>query len=238
MTLFQKVVLVFLFLLAFGEMSHVQASGGAAASPVDHELTLLSNNLEISVHYPIFNIKPVDQNVKDWAEQLVENFRSEFGAENQVDTHLPYQLQTTYDIVCIPDGAISIVWHVYTYTAGAHGMLDLVSFTYRPQSWQSVALLDLFRDLDRALQIMSKVSRRELARSLGDMVQPEDLASGTEPEADNFATFALTANGIRVYFQPYQVAPLAAGLQSVTISLDELAPAGPYLELWGGAVCK
>ena len=59
------------------------------------------------------------------------------------------------------------------------------------------------------------------------------LRSGTAPEAENFSSFALTPEGIRIFFQPYQVAPWAAGSQVVDIPLDALADAGPRLSLWG-----
>ena len=65
------------------------------------------------------------------------------------------------------------------------------------------------------------------------MYNDDMLRSGTAPEAENFSSFALTPEGIRIFFQPYQVAPWAAGPQVVDIPLDALADAGPRLSLWG-----
>ena len=59
------------------------------------------------------------------------------------------------------------------------------------------------------------------------------IHDGTEPLADNFSALALVPGGVRVYFQPYQVAPWAAGTQRVFIPLEKLAPAGPLHLLWG-----
>jgi hypothetical protein len=50
---------------------------------------------------------------------------------------------------------------------------------------------------------------------------------------ENFASLTLIPSGIRINFQPYQVAPWAAGAQRVDIPLDELRPARPLLLLWG-----
>ena len=59
------------------------------------------------------------------------------------------------------------------------------------------------------------------------------IHDGTEPLADNFSALAMVPGGVRVYFQPYQVAPWAAGTQRVFIPLEKLAPAGPLHLLWG-----
>ena len=58
------------------------------------------------------------------------------------------------------------------------------------------------------------------------------IHDGTVPVAENFSALALVPGGVRVYFQPYQVAPWAAGAQRVFIPLEKLAPAGPLRLLW------
>ena len=96
-----------------------------------------------------------------------------------------------------------------------------------------IDLYDVFENLDTALDVLSRYCAKALAKSLGDMYNDAMLRSGTAPEAENFSSFALTPEGIRIFFQPYQVAPWAAGSQVVDIPLDALADAGPRLSLWG-----
>ena len=59
------------------------------------------------------------------------------------------------------------------------------------------------------------------------------LRGGTSPDADNYASLALTPEGVRVHFPPYQVAPWSSGPQQVDVPLAELLDVGPRLELWG-----
>jgi hypothetical protein len=59
------------------------------------------------------------------------------------------------------------------------------------------------------------------------------LKSGTAPELDNYSSFSLFPAGLRIHFQPYQVAPFVAGAQRVDVPLEVILDAGPYLELWG-----
>ena len=96
-----------------------------------------------------------------------------------------------------------------------------------------IDLYDVFGNLDIALDQMGRYSAKVLARSLGDMYNEDMLRSGTAPEAENFSAFALIPAGIRIFFQPYQVAPWAAGPQTVDIPLDALPGSDPRLSLWG-----
>ena len=58
------------------------------------------------------------------------------------------------------------------------------------------------------------------------------VTPGTEPKKENFRTFRLEKDGITFYFDPYQVASWADGVITVTLSLSELAEAGPNPSFW------
>ena len=173
-----------------------------------------TGKLQIRVHYPITGNARVDADVADWAHQAVDTFQNTYGEEP--DLGVPYELETTYSTTRSTPSVLSIVWKTASYTGGAHGNL-----------------YDVFENLDTALDVMSRYCTKALTKSLGDMYNDDMLRSGTAPEAENFSSFALTPEGIRIFFQPYQVAPWAAGSQVVDIPLDALADAGPRLSLWG-----
>ena len=59
------------------------------------------------------------------------------------------------------------------------------------------------------------------------------LESGTKPDILNFDLFALSREGLIIYFPPYQVAPYSEGYLTVTIPLERLRPFAPQLALWG-----
>ena len=80
---------------------------------------------------------------------------------------------------------------------------------------------------------MSAWSRQELARRFGAGRPAQMLKDGTEPLVENFSSLTLTPEGICINFQPYQVAPWAAGVQKVNMPLEELLQARPLLALWG-----
>ena len=175
--------------------------------------------------------KGVDADVADWAHQAVDTFQNTYGEEP--DLGVPYELETTYSTTRSTPSVLSIVWKTASYTGGAHGNLEITTTTYDMKRGALIDLYDVFENLDTALDVMSRYCTKALTKSLGDMYNDDMLRSGTAPEAENFSSFALTPEGIRIFFQPYQVAPWAAGSQVVDIPLDALADAGPRLSLWG-----
>lgn len=207
----------------------------ADAPSLVHDALIARENgkVHIRVHYPVTGHARVDADVAAWARQVVDAFQSTYGEEP--DLGVPYELETTYSTTRPSPSVLSIVWKTASYTGGAHGNLEIGTTTYDMKTGTLIDLYDVFEDLDAALDDMSVFCTRKLSRTLGDMYNKDMLESGTAPEADNFSSFALTPAGIRIFFQPYQVAPWAAGPQAVDIPLDALTDARPRLPLWGKA---
>ena len=122
-----------------------------------------------------------------------------------------------------------ILWQKYQYLGGAHGGLDVSSTNCTLPDGRVFHLTELFRKPDTALHLISELSRKELQRRElpWDMIR-----SGTEPDIENFDTFLLTADGLTLYFSPYQVAPWSEGVVTVSLSLDDLSEAAPVTAYW------
>ena len=146
---------------------------------------------------------------------------------------LPSELWGSYAIAAPSPAGLSLTFEIWTYTGGAHGNLDVLTLNYSLLTGQRLGLVDLFEDPDAALQIMSAWAYKKLSQRLGGMRQEQTLRMGLTPVPENFASLTLVLEGVRMNFQPYQVAPWAAGAQKVTIPLEELQPARPLLRLWG-----
>ncbi len=122
-----------------------------------------------------------------------------------------------------------ILWQKYQYLGGAHGGLDISATNCTLPDGRVFHLTELFRKPDTALHLISELSRKELQRRElpWDMIR-----SGTEPDIENFDTFLLTADGLTLYFSPYQVAPWSEGVVTVSLSLDDLSEAAPVTAYW------
>ena len=122
-----------------------------------------------------------------------------------------------------------ILWQKYQYLGGAHGGLDISATNCTLPDGRVFRLTELFRKPDTALRLLSERSRKELQRR----GLPMDMVrSGTEPDIENFDTFLLTADGLTLYFSPYQVAPWSEGVVTVSLSLDDLSEAAPVTAYW------
>ena len=208
----------------------LMALPGYAFAEESREITLASKTLDVRFVYPELGIPSIDEETKQWAEQAVQGFVME---SEGVETDIPYELKGEYSLVRPSDNVVTIAWNIWMFTGGAHGMLEIATFSYDTQTGQPLDLENLFGDVQQALNIFSTAAQEKLAESLGNMLVEDMLKSGTSPDLDNFTSFAPIPDGIRLYFQPYQVAPWAAGMQEVEISLSELEDADPKVAYWG-----
>lgn len=207
---------------------------------------------DINASWPVMGIARVDEESEAFVKTRVDAFVAETEelardlkalaaeegtSESAVPQLFPYELTISNEVTYPSTRVASILWNVWSFTGGAHGQLDIVANNYDRSTGFPVLLEDLFVDPQLAVLQFSKTARSQLAEKDdaaedGAGLPDEMLLAGTEPVEDNFKTFIVTPGGIRIHFQPYQVAPWAAGPQSVEVSLDELKAAKPRLEFW------
>jgi peptidoglycan-N-acetylglucosamine deacetylase len=115
----------------------------------------------------------------------------------------------------------SVRLDVFEFTGGAHPNHASVTRTFDLRSGKELKLADVFRAGTNYLSQLSQISREELARSMPD-ADLEMLRTGTAPRDENFQSFTLDEQGMRLIFDPYQVAPYAAGTQEVYVGWGRL----------------
>lgn len=215
-------------------------SGSRKPGIIEHQLVRdQSGGPVINIRYPSVGSKQIDSDIRQWVTGIATAFEQScnngnFAAGAGLDGERPpYELWGSYSVTSPSPAGLSITFEVWTYTGGAHGNLDVMTLNYSLLTGQRLGLVDLFEDPDAALHLMSTWAYNKLSRRLGGMRQEQMLRTGLNPVPENFASLTLTPQGIRINFQPYQVAPWAAGAQKVDMPLDQLLPASPLLRLWG-----
>lgn len=217
-----------------------------AAEKEDNAIRRTTEFVDINASWPVLGIARVDDESRTFVTGLTDRFERETQAladDPNVEeiAHLfPYELSISHEVTYPSPRVASILWNIWSFTGGAHGMLDIVANNYDRSTGYPLLLEDLFVDPDLAVLQFSKAARRVLAEADqgsedGAGIPDEMLMAGTEPVEDNFRIFIVTPSGIRLHFQPYQVAPWAAGPQTVDVSLDELQAAKPHPEFWDAA---
>ena len=212
-------------------------SGSRRPGIIEHQIVRANrgDKPDINLSYPSVGIRAIDANIRNWATGIADAFEETFASPGLYpDENRPRpELWCSYALSHPSDKALSITFEVWTYTGGAQGNLDVITLNYSLLTGQRLGLVDIFEDPDAALAIMSSWSRKELTPRLGGMRHEQYLRTGLNPVPENFASLTLIPSGIRINFQPYQVAPGMAGAQKVDIPLEELLPAHPLLLLWG-----
>jgi hypothetical protein len=137
-------------------------------------------------------------------------------------------LAANYDTSFIGKNFFSALIAYSDYTAGAAHPTGYVEvFNYDLRTGTSVTLDQVLRELDPSpgtLQRLGQYVRQDLIRQLGDDPGSVELINdGAAPLPENYKNFNLSRSDLIVFFDPYQVAPFAAGTLKVEIPYAEFA---------------
>ena len=141
-----------------------------------------------------------------------------------------------YDFRFATDDLISVEFNEGAYSRGAaHPNSFTTVLNYDVKNGKKLSLADLFNSKSNYLSVISSYcindlkqqSKKDKERMLSnDMIQ-----SGASARADNYKAWAITKKGLWITFDPYQVAPYAAGPQHVLAPYsalkDVIKPDGP-----------
>lgn len=224
-----------------------------------------SGSAGIHINYPSFGRRDIDGDIRSWVENIAAAFQTHLDrdvismpsvpdtpdaaierflqdddlnseeAARGLEADNSFELWGSYTISRPSDAAVSITYELWNYTNGGAGNLDIITLNYNLLNGQRLNFVDIFEKPDLALELMSAWSREKLGGRLGEAARGSTLNTGTEPFQDNFSSITLTPEGLRINFQPWQVASWQAGAQKVDMPLEELMAAEPLLSLWGRA---
>ncbi|HEX7556349.1 MAG TPA: RsiV family protein, partial [Leptolinea sp.] len=123
-----------------------------------------------------------------------------------------------YDVPLLTPDLVSIRFTVDYYMAGAaHPNHYFKVVNYDLTSGKEVTFKDVFKDPAKALDFLSKASKTSLNKPDFPLFE-----EGLQPKAENFTNWNLTKDSLRISFDPYQVAPYAAGAQEVLVPFKDL----------------
>lgn len=148
--------------------------------------------------------------------QAVEQYR--YAKQNGYPV-LAYEAEQVYEIPYMTNRWVSLYSDQYTYTGGAHGTTVRSSQTWNPANGRLVPLKAFFPPhFDYTAYIADTIVKEiEYQNSVSeDSVYFEDYEQNVR-ETFNPESFYLTAQGIIVYFQQYDIAPYSSGLPEFLI---------------------
>lgn len=195
------------------------------------------NSPIMSIYYPQFGNKAVDKAMHEFAEAQINDYEADIsealedGAEKPASFDM-WDMTGFFTLERPNPDVVSVLFNVYSYSGGAHGMLQLTTLNYDLRTGKRLLLSDIFADPEKALNIFGENAANKLRNELGSDADEDMITSGTAPEENNFQNLTLTPGGLFIEFQPYQVGPWSIGPQRVEMALEDMKDAGPNPDIW------
>jgi hypothetical protein len=210
---------------------------GKAGFPAE-SLTESNECYDIRVAYPFFGRPAIDQDLRRRMEDLLRHAAGKFLAscrENPEKSGPENSFIADYVLFGTPQ-TITVLFSKFTDSGGAHGFTDLESITWSVFGGGELGYADIFAHTDGLWEFLADYAQRELRPKLGELwLAAPEFASGLAPAETSFRRFALTPEGLSLFFPPYQVAPYACGPQRCDIPLEELLRFRPRPGIWQAA---
>lgn len=135
------------------------------------------------------------------------------GSSFDVGYYLVYQRGNLWSLKINFSGYADGAAHPYHYS---------LTLNYDLEQGRELSLGDLFIEDAKFLKAISSYCIGELSKR--DIGFYGGFERGADPTPENYRNWNITNEGLLITFDEYQVAPYAAGAQSVTIPYNELRP--------------
>ena len=132
--------------------------------------------------------------------------------------------RTTRSVLRADQSYFSFMEQNESYYGGAHGGYMITGMTFDVNTGARVTLSDVVTDADECKDVVAKL----LDEHFGDIFYDDVYKQIAEYELDGF-TWSMDPFGITLYFNQYELAPYASGMQMVDLTYDD------YPELLDGS---
>lgn len=177
----------------------------------------------VKIEYPRLKDGPEEINEIIMSGVMADmgSFRG-FMEEIEYDTFFgPGIYENKCEAIRLDEKIFSVLCGIYIYTGGAHPNTYSGTFNFDMRTGKKISISDLLTE--GGLQRVAMFSKEQLQAKLGAGLEEtgaydEDwIKEGTAAAEENYQAFTLGENALTIYFDPYTVAPYAAGPQKVEI---------------------
>ena len=165
-----------------------------------------------------------NEKVNTYIKDAKDNYLNELMENKHLDGDFSGELNISFETFSHHSGMYSFVLVNSTYTGGANGSTEIVSFRLNPETGDQISIEDVFdHDLDR-LESVAAAVRETLVNdeAIKDYLLDDEMKLHTKPIWANFNNFALTDDSIVFYFDKYKIADGAAGVPIVSIPIKSI----------------
>lgn len=182
-------------------------------------ITIDTPGLTIDISYPETGDKKVDEYIATYVSTSVRDFGVNFNQTRKDDPNATYDLGGAAEVVAYSPQLMNIVFTTESYTGGAHPNHTIETLVFNRETGKRLSLGDVFKPKSNYLSALSRKSREQFA----DLADQDFVVNGTTPDPEHFKNFVLLPEGLKIYFNEYQVAPYVFGSQEVIIPFSQLS---------------
>lgn len=189
------------------------------------------NKYKIDFSYPTFtdeNIatKKIDSKISEFVDENIRNAKNDFNELlSDTDVLVAGELTLLGDFNISDNnklGVINIMYEIYNYSGGAHGITQVFYFAFDKKTGEILELKDLFNNKSGAIKALSELSIKEVKRIDPKLEIYNQVEEGASPKEENFKNFALDPAGFRIKFSDYQIGPYIAGRLEIILPYEDL----------------
>ncbi|HUQ33627.1 MAG TPA: DUF3298 domain-containing protein [Pyrinomonadaceae bacterium] len=221
-----------------------QARRAAAVRFVQRQIKEANRKLRytIAAKYPqtlgvrANNLAQLNTALKNLITEQINGFKKDFQPPEERMGTMGSSFDSGYTVELATDDLVSINFGISTYFEGAaHPNYNAVTFNYWLGTGQTLSLGDLFKPGVYYLDIISSLSIKALRKRLGPEIDDDWIQKGAGAAPENYKSWNITRRGLKITFDPYQVASYAQGPQEVIIPYSSMKsiidPSGPLGKL-------
>lgn len=181
-----------------------------------------ADHYNISIYYPLTKFEILNKEIQRVINGYLSDFKSSVNAELTKGIWNEFYLDIKFNMYKYKN-YVSYVFYISNFTGGAHGNSYFYTITFDTSKKQIITISDLKYKNKSLLVDLSNYTYKNLMNNqeLKDIGALDMIKDGTKPIKDNFKNFALTNEGIMIFFENYQVAPHVAGEFVVTVPYDK-----------------
>ena len=181
-----------------------------------------SHKTKIQIYFPITKYPKLNRNIKSFIDTSLNTFKSNIKDAPKLEVTY-YTFYILYDEYYYKD-YISISFYQEEFTGGAHPNHTIKTINYNTLTNKIITIDDLIKINPSLLNSLSSISRNKLKNSekFKSHLDLYLLNEGTLPNKENFKNFTLTKEGLKIYFDYYQIAPYYYGTTEIIIPYNEI----------------
>jgi peptidoglycan-N-acetylglucosamine deacetylase len=177
-----------------------------------------TDNLTLKVEYPVTESNQLNKLIKDFVLKRVNVFKETIG-EDVISENWKNGFYISFEIFAYDENIQTYKFDIVEFTGGAHDNLYFKTFTYDFENDKEIGFRDMFQEEHNPLDTIAPLAKEQLVEAVGDNSM---LETGTDKDFENYTHFAPTGSELLLFFPPYQVAPWAAGPQTVKLAWDDI----------------